>query len=334
MRRTVSILVALLAIAPIAAFAEGELEIIWKQDVHAPAVDAIGYSPSGGQIASGACRGNEGFVAVWDAYDGEELQSLTNHYSRICSVALSVDRRHLAVGYLDFQSPGTMENGATDLYDWGTGELIDQFHGAYTAFSPDGRLVASGGGGTSTTLEVHSVYTGELVMSIDTSPGVILDLAYAPDGETVAVATTDQSITVWSVPDGHLFASFRQLPAQPNAIAYSRDSQHLAAGFGRGTGPGDEVVMVWNIIREELVMRVVRDFASVTQVSFAPDGRFLLAAGSGEEGPQLAIYKFPQGEPTDYYHIDASDVAFSPDGRLLAFGTYDGALAAAVSPAN
>ncbi len=104
---------------------------------HGYGVDGVSFSPDGRLLASGS---TDETVRVWDAASGEHLRTLT-HPANVCGVAFGPDGRLASA----------CEDRTARLWDPASGENLRTFadHGDMVfevAFSPDGRLLASGTG--------------------------------------------------------------------------------------------------------------------------------------------------------------------------------------------
>ena len=90
------------------------------------------------------------------------------------------------------------------LWDTESGELKQSFEGHsaaanVVAFSPDGRLLASGA--DDHMVKVFEVQSGTLKATLGAGDEVDA-LAFSPDGALLAAASEDSKINVWSVPGG------------------------------------------------------------------------------------------------------------------------------------
>ena len=148
--------------------------------------------------------------------------------------------------------------------------------------------------------------------------GRISQLAYSPDGQTLAVAS---SIGIWLYDAGNLSARPRLLEghtASVYSVAFSPDGRLLASGSFDGTS------RLWEVGSGATLQTLGEHTDAVLSVAFSPDGR-LLASGSLDHTIRLwevgsgATLQTLEGH-TDY----VLSVAFSPDGRLLASGSGDG----------
>jgi WD40 repeat protein len=114
----------------------------------------VAFSPDGRLLASGSCgQGTDetqGEIKLWDVASGSEVRTLSGQTSWVESVAFSPDGRLLAS-----DSCGKFDNyfncvrGEIRLWEVASGSLVRTLSGhtgdvLSVAFSPDGRLLASG----------------------------------------------------------------------------------------------------------------------------------------------------------------------------------------------
>jgi len=143
----------------------------------------------------------------------------------------------------------------------------------------------------------------------------VYDVAFGPDGQTVAVACQDKAI--------HLFDAvtaaeqvLRGHDDQVVSITFSPDGTRLAAGDGGGG------LWIWDL-EARSVSRLAGHKETVWGLAFSPDGK-QLASGSWDK--TVRIWQVESGTQLRVLagHDDAIwSVAFSPDGRLLASSSSD-----------
>ena len=137
--------------------------------------------------------------------------------------------------------------------------------------------------------------------------GPSADAAYSSDGSKIAVADGPGKLSVFSVPDGRLLASFSSESAL-NAVAWSPAGDTIAAGEKNGT------VGLWDIASKAQI-RVLSHGGPVVGVAFSPDGRTLATAG----GESAKLWDAASGvlEATLPHARPVRAVSFSSDGKLL-----------------
>src|SRR5260370_20197849 len=102
------------------------------------------------------------------------------------------------------------------------------------AYSPDGRLTASGGDGADPVVRLWTASDGSLLREIAAGSGV-QDLAFSPDSQFIAAAVASSSggsVKLFQVGDRHLVRSL----SGGVAVACSPDGSLLAAGQAGSVG--------------------------------------------------------------------------------------------------
>ncbi|MBI1851380.1 MAG: WD40 repeat domain-containing protein [Planctomycetes bacterium] len=191
------------------------------------------------------------------------------------------------------------------------------------AFSPDGKLVATGGIGQ---VRVWDATTGELVHHLAGPGNMAAALAFSPDGRLLAAADgpklfqcgnapdltprEDPAIRLWDVASGRRLRKWITKPSYAEFVAFSPDGELLA-----GASSGGELAL-WDVATGDEVRRLPHPWKGSTHVAFLGDGRTLACSVGDRTVHFVDVASGAESRVVDAGLDRVYDCAFSHDGTL------------------
>jgi RNA polymerase sigma factor (sigma-70 family) len=262
-------------------------EIVSLGELKNSGLVAVGFAPDGTTLALSFFRQIEegAKVELWDARTGALKNTIEMDYGRIVPrFAFTPDGKALAVLYAGEkdrdQTKGDL-NGGVRLFDLARGEAVRSVRGhkhmaISLAFSPDGKLLATGGTQHDDDVRVWDLAGGKEVRVIKTGASVPA-VAFSPDGRVLASGQGDGRVVLWDVATGKELRALEGVSNSNLAVAFSPDGRLLAAaGPVEKDGKRTYEVRLWNAVSGELLRTWEDTGASFT---FAPDGTVLAILG-------------------------------------------------------
>lgn len=199
---------------------------------------------------------------------GDTLSPITD---RVNALDFSSDNKLLAVG-----SGEPSRDGDITFWDVATGKLVKTMADRHSdtvlslSFSPDGRLIASGGADKQ--LRVSDVATGKLLRTFEGHTHHVMGVSWRADGRVIASSGADNAVKVWDWVKGERRKNLEGWDKEVTSV------HHLGATTRLVTTSGDKQV---RLIGEDAsapeVLPGTKDFMQCSAVSL--DGGTIVAAG-------------------------------------------------------
>ena len=207
--------------------------------------------------------------------------------------------------------------------DFKTGGPVDA-----VAYSPDGKLVASGD--RSGKVTVRDVQTG--AVRFEAPHGhYVLAVAFSPDGKQIATGSSDKTIQILDAANGKVLHTLKGHTDGILSVRFSPDGKQLLSGSY------DNTARLWDVVTDTELQTLKGHSWWVWAAEFSPKGNRIVTAGQdgkaiiwervtskeerGTRGEALAPFK----QINEFTGHDGAvySARFSPNGKLVVTGGYD-----------
>jgi WD40 repeat protein len=306
---------------------------------HTRSVLTVAFSPDGQLVAS---AGADRTIRLWNSSTGEGRgEPLIGHNGAVTSLAFSPDGSVIA-------SAG--EDKTIRLWQVKTGvpvgePIVGHRHRVNSVvFSPTGQFLASGGRDNMVML-VEPGISSPIATLLDNVKGGARAHVFSPDVNLLASGSSSGIIKIWDVAQRRQFreltvASGSRQTRDAGGRITGVDSSHLfieALAFHPrrsilASGSLDGSLDLWDVTRGDRFGKRIRHPGELRSVAFSPDGKLVASAGARasirlwDSQQSVAVLK---GHREEEPGVNAPNVlpvyslAFSPDGRTLASGSFD-----------
>ena len=270
-----------------------------------------------------ATASHDGTVRVWDRATGAERLVFAEHKGAVTAVVF-LGNKSVASAGLD---------GTIRIWDADTGKEQQRFHGPKNgvhslALSPNGKLLAAGGGDGDGVIRLWDTDTWKDRKPIEGHRRRVCTLVFAPDGKSLFSASAPVpheagfgfgTFRMWDLDSGQEVRRFKDNPLLP--VALSADGKLAMSN-------NDQFMIVWDTATAKQHAKIPRMDGYVRAVAFSPDGKTLALSRYAymiEDNLLLVdttTWKIKGKLAGHPQAINA--LVYSTDGRFLISGSDDG----------
>ncbi|MGB3790623.1 MAG: WD40 repeat domain-containing protein [Phormidesmis sp.] len=184
-------------------------------------------------------------------------------------------------------------------------------------FTTDGqRLITVSGSGD---VNLWTMPAGELKATLSGNSGRIMSTALSLDNTVLAIGSGDGAVKTWTLAEDQFTApvTLKAIGPQINAIAFHPIDPNLLL-----SGDQEGAIRVWDLAQKKNILTLEDSADRIVSLSVNNNGY----VASGSYDAIIRIWNIESGKLTQTlkdHDFVVADVAFSPDGKLLASASYD-----------
>lgn len=291
--------------------------LLFEIAAHQEAINDLAYSPDGLSLVSAS---SDDTARVWSTDTQELLTLIEGHTADVLSVAYHPEDPYIFTGgrdsmgygwnpttgdrvltnfegaslhqvrfsplgtYLAYTTGSTVSWNTSDIGTSDLKYLSDLSDSTYRSLAINAPETLVAVGDEMGIVRLLNRATGALLTAFEIPDTIIHAIAFHPDGQRLAVATDDGTITMWDV-EGTLLTTWDAQGGIAHALAYTPSGRHLVAGYE------DNLVRHWQLNTGSVVEVFNGHEAPVLSLTLNSDGSRL---ATGDAAGNILIWRMPE----------------------------------------
>jgi WD40 repeat protein len=143
--------------------------------------------------------------------------------------------------------------------------------------------------------------------------GQINDLAMTPDGKLLISSSTDNTVKLWSMPEGRWLTTLPAHPDNVSDLAVTPDGGMLITACG-------DALRLWSLPEGRLLALMDEHTDAINAIAITPDGRTLISSGDDKT---IRFWSLPEGRllaTLEGLNSPTHFLAVAPNGKRLVSG--------------
>jgi WD40 repeat protein len=287
-------------------------------------VMSVAFRANGSQVVSGSWDGK---VKIWNARTGTITTTLSAPSGSAIDAVAVLDGALVAGAGSDATPDAKIR-----IWDVNTGMIVQTISahpaGVFDLEYTDGVLRSGGADGLSQEWDPTS---GAKLATFGERRAVVNDVVFSDDSSVFAAATSLNNnpspsahhgdIEMWDPATGELVRRLTGHTDVVNAAAFSPDGSLLVSGAGSPPpSTTDQTAKVWDVATGTVLTTVPGHFGGTVAVEISDDESFIVTAG---RDALMKVWALPSGSLVESFSNAVQDLAFSPDGTILAIASGD-----------